>query len=204
MLSSEARDECSWVRLWWLDHLLQVSFPILMLVSPYFSFISQFVKSWTSMEHDSNWEPKVFSFEASSKYFQRWKTPWRCCPGRTRLYITLSKLTCPQNLSREPKKNTGISIFTKTSNISNLLYKYIHLKKSKYIQELHRQARLSWPPVWPHHRWHKNVKIKMLLLILKMVCIIAFQDVFKYYISKTILDIAYLQRAVAVQQHSQM
>ena len=31
-----------------------------------FTFFSQFVKSWTSMEHDSNWEPRVgqkFSFQ---------------------------------------------------------------------------------------------------------------------------------------------
>ena len=35
-------------------------FCILILVShPSFSFLSQFVKSWTSMEYDSNWEPKV-------------------------------------------------------------------------------------------------------------------------------------------------
>ena len=32
VLSFEARDECSWVRFWRVNHFLQVSFPILMLV----------------------------------------------------------------------------------------------------------------------------------------------------------------------------
>ena len=31
---------------------------------------------------------------------------------------------------------------------------------SASMQELHRQACLSWPPVWPHHRWHKSVNWK--------------------------------------------
>ena len=40
-----------------------IGFPTLIL-RPHSSF-SQFVKSWTSMEHDSNWEPKVFGFQVS-------------------------------------------------------------------------------------------------------------------------------------------
>ena len=30
-----------------------------LILSHNFIFFSQFVKSWTSMEHDNNWEPKV-------------------------------------------------------------------------------------------------------------------------------------------------
>ena len=43
------------------DELEKIDFPIhLLLEHP--ALFSQFVKSWTSMEHDSNWEPKVFHF----------------------------------------------------------------------------------------------------------------------------------------------
>ena len=104
VLSFEARNECSWVRLWGVNHLLQVSFHVGV---PSFSFPSQFVRSWTSMEHDRNWEPKVFSFQVGRKSCWRLKTPWRCYPGGIRLRITLSKLTCRHNFLRVLKKNTG-------------------------------------------------------------------------------------------------
>ena len=43
------------------DELEKIDFPIpLLLEHP--ALFSQFVKSWTSMEYDSNWEPKVFHF----------------------------------------------------------------------------------------------------------------------------------------------
>ena len=185
VLSFEARDECSWVRLWGVNHLLQVSFLFLCLcwcwcrclmlalegqppssgeflysyvVVPSFSFSSQFVQSWTSLEHDSNWEPKVFGFQVNVKSCWRWKTPWKCYPGGINIRITLSKLTCPQNLLRVLKKNTGTWEFWKCELCIHVYMWELHKKLSSwemYVQELHRQARLSWPSVWPHHRWHK-------------------------------------------------
>ena len=47
----------------------------LFLLSQNLKFFSQFVKSWTSMEHDSNWEPKVGEifplFQINSTFIER-------------------------------------------------------------------------------------------------------------------------------------
>ena len=55
LLSVEARHGCAGIWLRGLHHLLQVISPNSHLEFP----LSQFVKSWTSMEHDGNWVPKV-------------------------------------------------------------------------------------------------------------------------------------------------
>ena len=76
VLGFETGHGCAGVRVRGLHHIFQVdeNLPFLDLVDkivivfflPFLFFLSrklinssQFVRSWTSMEHDSNWEPKV-------------------------------------------------------------------------------------------------------------------------------------------------
>ena len=79
VLDSEARHGGAGIWLRGFNNIFQVtgrenqnlnSSPIIIMQDTLFvqcfTFFSQFVKSWTSMEHDSNWEPKVgqkFSFQ---------------------------------------------------------------------------------------------------------------------------------------------
>ena len=39
--------------------LVRIEMATAFILSHKLKFFSQFVKSWTSMEHDNNWEPKV-------------------------------------------------------------------------------------------------------------------------------------------------
>ena len=76
MLSSEARDECSGVRLWRVDHLLQVSFPILlMFVSPQSPFAANLSKAGQAWSTTATGNQRYLVFKSEENIVQGERHP---------------------------------------------------------------------------------------------------------------------------------